>query len=77
MAIEVHPEPFKFVNYLRVKEWGDTHTLDVGFLSPAQASEYWRELEKAWVDHCGRRHQMITEDLREKAASANNPGGGK
>jgi hypothetical protein len=74
MAIEVHPEPFKFVNYLRVKEWGDTHTLDVGYLNPKQSADYWDELKIAWIHHCDRRAKMLVEDRKVLASVSTSAG---
>lgn len=72
MPVEVHPLPFGFVNFLKIKEWGTTeHVLDVGFLTDEQAQAYWQEVSSAWLNHVRKRRTMISDDLKQKAASAN------
>lgn len=58
MAVEVHLEPFKFPNFLKVKEWGPepNHMFPVAHLSPKQAAAYWDELKPLFVKHCEDRY---------------------
>jgi hypothetical protein len=70
MAIEVHPKPFKFANFIRVNEWPVGNTMDVGHLSPAEAAKYWDELKPLWIAHVAERHQRILRDCLSGNADA-------
>jgi hypothetical protein len=60
MPIEVHPLPFRFVNYIRVKEWPEpANMMDVGRLTDLQAREYWDELYPLWIDHVQKRRAHL------------------
>jgi len=59
MPVEIHTEPFRFPNFLKVKEWDDNHKLDCGYLSETNAASYWDELKPLWLEHCRKRRDQI------------------